>query len=296
MSQPKVTVFMITYNHSRYIAQAIESVLMQVVDFEYEIIIGDDASTDDTSEILRGYEARFSNIRLVIRERNLGAMANVVDLYRYCRGDYVAFLEGDDFWVNSAKLQRQVNALDSNGKWSMCFHPVECVSSSGESLQRVFPDHPPSDYGFQAVVKNNLVPTCSIMFRRACFPSYPDAFKRFSLGDWPLCMLLAERGELGFLPEVMAAYRVHSGGTWSSQGLIAREQKGLEMLLAMQDLVRPENVPIIRRRICDMFEMYGDFYERAMLYEEIKGIEHSWSWKITRPLRAVASLLGRWSK
>lgn len=285
MSQPKVTVFMITYNHDRYIAQAIESVLMQVVDFEYEIIIGDDASSDDTPAIIRRYEAMHPHIRPVLRQHNLGAMRNVVDLYQHCRGEYVAFLEGDDFWIDKNKIQRQVDALDSHREWSMCFHPVEHVASSGELLQQVFPAHTPTDYGFEAVVKNNLVPTCSIMFRRELFPSYPDVFRQFSLGDWPLCMLLAERGELGFLPQVMGAYRIHSLGTWSARSVADREHKVLQMLLAMQDLVRPEHVPAVRERIQLMCDQYC---------QRVDALEQSLSWRITAPLRAIYDRIGSW--
>src|SRR5690349_6525722 len=111
----KVSVAMISYNHERFIAQAIESVLSQRVKFPYEIVIGDDHSTDATPSIIADFHRRYPDkIVPFLREKNLGMAPNFMQILASCGGQYVALLEGDDFWTSKDKLQRQVDFLDAN--------------------------------------------------------------------------------------------------------------------------------------------------------------------------------------
>ena len=108
----KVSVCMITYNHERFIAQAVESALMQETDFDYEIVIGEDCSTDGTRQVLLDLHDRHPDrIRLLLREKNIGASHNFVGTLEACRGEYVAFLDGDDYWTCPNKLQKQANSI-----------------------------------------------------------------------------------------------------------------------------------------------------------------------------------------
>src|SRR6476619_5802800 len=119
---------MTTYNHERYIAQAVESALSQRATFPIEIVIGEDCSTDRTPEILRGLaEQHPDTIRLKLGERNIGGKANFLATIGRCRGQYVAMLEGDDYWTCADKLQRQIDALDAHSEWAICFHPCACL-------------------------------------------------------------------------------------------------------------------------------------------------------------------------
>src|ERR1017187_2565779 len=114
-NEPKVSVLMITYNHEKYIAQAIESVLMQKTDFPYELILGEDCSTDGTREIVREYSRKHPEIvRAPPRERTLGAKENVRQIVFASRGKYIALLEGDDYWTSQEKLQLQADLLDAH--------------------------------------------------------------------------------------------------------------------------------------------------------------------------------------
>ena len=131
-STMKVSVHMITYNHEKFIAQAIESALMQQVDFDYEIVIGEDCSTDRTREIVVAYQQRHPDkIRLLLHEQNVGVSLNDIRVYRACRGEYVAWLEGDDYWTSPHKLQKQADFLDSHPACSACFHPVTVFFEDG---------------------------------------------------------------------------------------------------------------------------------------------------------------------
>ncbi|HEX9927582.1 MAG TPA: glycosyltransferase, partial [Pyrinomonadaceae bacterium] len=135
-NKPKVAVFMVAYNHARYIAQAIEGVLMQETDFPFKLFIGEDCSTDETRNICLSFKEKYPNkINLILNEKNLGGAPNALNVYKVCfeYGDYVAMCEGDDYWTDSRKLQRQIDFLEANPDFSVCFHPVKIIyEESGE--------------------------------------------------------------------------------------------------------------------------------------------------------------------
>lgn len=133
----KVSVVVLCYNQMRYIEQCIKSILSQKVNFKYEILIGDDASTDNTKDILlRYYEQYKDRIKLYIRETNIGASANALDLICSASGEYIAYLEGDDFWCDPDKLQKQCDFLDANPSYIACFHEVKLINERGKSIHK----------------------------------------------------------------------------------------------------------------------------------------------------------------
>ncbi len=136
MSEPLLSVLFITYNHERFLRQALDSVLMQETDFDYEIVVGEDCSTDSTREILKEYRERFPDIiRLLFREKNLGRPTlNVYLTAIQCRGKYIATLEGDDFWTDKHKLQKAVDHLERDPECSGCANPSVLVGEDGEEL------------------------------------------------------------------------------------------------------------------------------------------------------------------
>ncbi|MCF6185625.1 MAG: glycosyltransferase, partial [Bacteroidales bacterium] len=115
-----VSILMLTYNHEKFIAQAIESVLMQKVSFNYELIIGDDCSQDNTQKIIREYQKKHPDIiKPVLRTKNIGANNNFVDIFKKATGKYIALLEGDDYWTDPNKLQKQVDFLEANPEYGI---------------------------------------------------------------------------------------------------------------------------------------------------------------------------------
>ena len=137
--RPKVSVQLLTFNHAEFVAQALESVLDQTASFEWEIVVGDDGSTDGTAEILKSYARKHpGRIRLLLHpqglgphELNLQGNNNLLATYRACRGEYVALLDGDDYWTDDKKLEKQARFLDTHGSCSLCCHAV-AVEYSGE--------------------------------------------------------------------------------------------------------------------------------------------------------------------
>lgn len=134
-SEIKVSVMMVTYNHEKYLGQAILSVINQNTDFKYELLIGEDCSTDQTRKIAEKYQAMYPEIvKLITHNKNVGALKNEADLRRRCQGQYIAVLEGDDYWTNPEKLKRQVEFLDSHPQYIGVSHNVKVLDENGKKL------------------------------------------------------------------------------------------------------------------------------------------------------------------
>lgn len=136
MKDPKLSVILITYNHEKYIEKALDSVLSQVTDFPFEIVIGDDCSPDDTKNIIREYRDKYPDIiRIVHREKNTGRPTlNVYETTMKCRGDYLAYLEGDDYWTDSNKLQKQMDFLNEHPEYIACTHSHKMIDDNGNDI------------------------------------------------------------------------------------------------------------------------------------------------------------------
>ena len=136
MNEPVLSVLFITYNHEKYLQKSLDSVLSQQTDFDYEIVVGEDCSTDSTREILRDYKKKYpKKIRLLFRDRNFGRPTlNVYETAMECRGKYIATLEGDDYWTDEKKLQKAVDFLEINPVYSGCANPSLLIGEDGEEL------------------------------------------------------------------------------------------------------------------------------------------------------------------
>jgi glycosyltransferase involved in cell wall biosynthesis len=218
VTTPKVSVAMIAYNHERFVAQSIESVLAQRTDFDFEIVFGEDCSTDGTRAIVeRIATAHMDRIRLLLPPKNLGMNRNLAATIEACRGQYIALLEGDDFWIDPEKLQRQAEFLDAHPECAICFTRAKVVDEENQPIdtRSVIREVKPV-YSLEDYLSRVFQPrTCTVMFRRRLFAGFPDWFFRLPVGDFPLHVLNAERGTFGFLDRFTAAYRIHAGGVWS---------------------------------------------------------------------------------
>lgn len=211
----KVSVMMITYNHEKFIRQALDSILMQKTDFDYEIVIGEDCSTDNTREIIMEYYNKFPNkIKLFFPKKNVGIMKNFLTTYSMCTGDYIAFIEGDDYWTSPVKLQTQFDYLQSHPDFSMCFCKVERVY---ESLQIPSDEFPLIDgnqvISAKQIIENNIIPHVTVMAKNYPMSELPPIFNEIStIGDLTMHLTRAKLGNVGFIDQAMAAYRIHQGG------------------------------------------------------------------------------------
>ena len=206
---------MVTYNQEAYVATALDSILIQEVNFDYEIVIGEDYSRDRTRAIILEYQQRYgSRIRPLFHEKNLGVSHNWESTTQQCRGKYIALLEGDDYWTNPHKLQKQVDFMESHPDFSMCFHNARVLYEGGAN--------PPASHLMTQIQKPELslddvtrdwhIATGSVLYRRTMMPDLPLWVHDSVVIDLPLLTSLAKAGRVGFLNEEMGVYRVNSGG------------------------------------------------------------------------------------
>jgi glycosyltransferase involved in cell wall biosynthesis len=218
-SQPKLSVATIAYNAGKFIAQTMESVLMQKTNFPFEFVIAEDCSTDRTREIVRQYAALHPNvIRPLLNERNVGYHANFESVLKACRGEYVALLEGDDYWTSPLKLQKQTDFLNQHPDCVICFHRTRLLNAKTGTLGAELPVPPfrKEVQTVEALLRGGVfASTCSAVFRRRCLPPSLGKY-RFCLAlDWPLFLEIARHGKIGYIDDCMGVYRQHEQGVWS---------------------------------------------------------------------------------
>lgn len=192
---------------------------MQKTDFAFELIIGEDCSTDGTRKIAQDFQAKYPEVvRLLTPESNLGVGRNTVACLNACKGEYVTFCEGDDFWIDPNKLARQVRLLDEQSGAAMCFHKVGMLDNVTGQNKGFFPDitFTKDRLTQKEIIGKCWIATCSAMFRRKDMPVLDDGFASLQICDWALFILLTRHGFASYIDEVMAQYRVHDSGVWSS--------------------------------------------------------------------------------
>ena len=216
-----VSVLVVTYNHEQFVRQALDSALAQRLPQPYEILVSEDCSTDGTREIVQEYaESHPQLIRLLLSERNLHSNEVVARGFRAARGRYVALMDGDDYWTSDDKLRAQVAFLDARPDFTVCFHNVQVVDEQSQSTGRLWnaPGQPEvSD--LHELLRGNFIATSSVVYRRAAVaevPAWYDGF--FPVTDWPLHVLYAREGRIGYLDRTLGAYRLHGGGLFSTLG------------------------------------------------------------------------------
>lgn len=218
----KLTIVVFCYNHEKYLHRALESILNQDASFEYKVIVADDASTDGSPEIIRSYAERYPNrVQALLRETNLGSMENYRQTLAEVRSEYVLINDGDDWFCDTSKLQRQVEYLDEHPECCLCFHPVKIQWENSEE-GKVFPlQQDWQNHDFSKLLARNFMQTNSVMYRWA----FNDGSLLKHLpgdilpGDHFLHLLHAERGQIGFLPVIMSIYFRSSGSLWEGDGM-----------------------------------------------------------------------------
>ncbi|EOZ93757.1 putative glycosyltransferase [Indibacter alkaliphilus LW1] len=237
---------MITYNHKAFINQAIEGVLMQETDFDIELIIADDASPDQTKAIVEGYINNNSKNILISytkHSQNIGMINNFIWALKLCKGKYIAICEGDDYWTDPLKLQRQLEFLECNPEFVLTYHPVDVL----------FPDRRiEEDFGIKNIIEKsetniydvatfgNFIHTPSVVFRNI-IKEFPNQFYQSPIGDFFLYMLLAEHGNFYALSNKMAVYR-YGVGIHSSQDSQERAKHWIKTLSLIKEVIKDNTI------------------------------------------------------
>ena len=223
-TSPIVSVVMITYMHEAFISEAINGVLMQQCNFDVELIIADDCSLDNTKGVVEGFKdhPNYKWINYIRHDNNKGMMGNFMWALEKVSGKYIALCEGDDYWSDSLKLQKQLDFLEDNDGYSSIFHNVEQRWETIEQSSLYLTD---KIYQFESRVKldqllgENIVPTCSLLFRKESLYKSINTipWNQLDYGDWPMVLILATNGSVYYQPMISAVRRMNPASVWGLQ-------------------------------------------------------------------------------
>lgn len=260
---PLVSVLCLSYNQKDFIKQCLDGILAQNTNFDYEVLINDDASNDGTREIIEEYQKQYPDIiKPVLHKKNQYSQGIRNMIMRFllpkAKGKYLALCEGDDYWTDPDKLQKQVNFMNDHPNYSLCFHKVLVAYENKEKPDQIYPDVDNKNwYTHRELFNTNYIQTCSVMYRAMDYEGMPlDSMP----GDWFLHLYHARFGKVKLLDDVMAVYRKHAGGIWWGYDR-DKEQlwryHGVSHLAMWVNLLRiyakkPAFVSVIKRQITDI--------------------------------------------
>ena len=213
--KPKLSVCVITYNHEKYLAQCLDSIISQKCNAPFEIIIGEDKSTDSTTAIVEQYQKKYPELISVITDKeNVGMVQNWRRTINACRGEYAAIIEGDDFWTSDLKLQKQIDLMDAHKEYALSFHDVDVTFGEGvpqiDSITRFAGE---KEFTIQDVILRNwFIPTCSMVVRKSMMSDFPDDAKKLNGIDMIVQLLASSNGNIGYIAEKLGTYRIHIAG------------------------------------------------------------------------------------
>lgn len=287
ITEPLVSVCCLTYNHVKYVGQCLEGFACQKTNFPFEILIHDDASQDDTQNVILEFAAKYDSevvkpICQKINQFSQGISPLRQILLPRVKGKYIALCEGDDYWTDPLKLQKQVDFLEAHPEYAMCFHNVKVIAEEGCRAETdIYAHLRDGDFTGEQIISRWTVPTCSVVSRKSCLdrlPNHPD----FKIGDNVLFLTCASCGKLYCLNEKMGVYRRNAGG-WTSQSTqkvakdFIRHYEAMKVcfpmisacifdhkivsfygLLTLLQFCRFD--PELRQTVCKGFESYGFRY------------------------------------
>ncbi len=222
----KVSVCMLTYNHGLFIEKAINGVLSQKGNFEIELVIANDCSSDNTDEVIRRCikdNKSKHKINYINNQTNIGVMPNFKKALLACNGHFLALCEGDDYWTDENKIEIQVQFLLNNPDFSLCFHEVSIDNSGVIEKDSITIKSNEISTIFDLAI-GNYIHTCSVLYNNKKRIILPKNFSQAKIGDYFLHMLYAKNGNIGYLNKNMANYRVHNQSYWSSKQQNEREK------------------------------------------------------------------------
>lgn len=244
--EPVVSICCLTYNHILYIRQCLDGFMMQKINFPIEILIYDDASTDGTQGIIREYEKKYPDIIKPIYQKenqySKGIKVSLVYNYSRAKGKYIALCEGDDYWTDPYKLQKQVDFLESHPDYVMCSHRFNQYIQEKELLEEEQDkDFKGADYDLKNLIGGKwLTQTLTVMYRRSALDLKRYAAYGMSM-DMILFYELLRNGKGYCFPDIMAVYRLHNGGVWSEVSLNTRRLVEFKARLAIYKVEKSDD-------------------------------------------------------
>lgn len=269
----KLSVLIVAYNQAPFIEQAVRSALMQETAFDYQIVVADDCSTDGTRQIVEHLAERHPDrLRLVAHETHVDVQQNLLDGYASCDGQYLALLDGDDYWISPYKLQRQVNFLDRHAECAISFHNILTVYDDGSPEALACSADRKEFSGVEDLLIANFIPTSSVVYRHGLIREFPQWSRTLMTWDWALHLFHAQFGRAGYLADTMAVGRRHAGGLWTGASPRARIQATIAMLKHLNRQFSGKYDAVIRASI-GRWESVGKLED---LHLTFKRLEAEW--------------------
>lgn len=259
---PRLSVIVPTFNHGKFITQTLDGILQQKTNFDVEILIGDDASTDNTSLIIKEFQKRFPDkIKAFLHPKNLGPSEpkmlggknNVTFLFQQATSQYIALCEGDDYWTNPHKLQKQVDFLDVNPEYALTHHQLEIIYEDGSATQLFNEENQPETSELKDLLADEswFLGTASTVFRNTIRGEFPDWWLKTASGDLGIFILTTQYGKIKYFAETMGIYRKHSGGmtTIHTPQNVDFLTNRMEMFRELQEYFNPKFPEILKKTI-----------------------------------------------
>ncbi|MDR0824347.1 MAG: glycosyltransferase [Prevotella sp.] len=230
----KVNVILITYNHADYIRQALESILIQETPYNVEIIVADDCSTDNTVEIIKEYEATTQfTFRYLPKTKNIGYIRNYRQAFAACTSDYIAIMEGDDYWVKPTHLQNHIHFMEKLPEASMSYNRHIRLFED-QHREEIFDWTDSKDYQLvtteQLALGNRIGNLSCCVFRGNLVRQLDPKLFDMEIADWMLGMYMGQFGALAYLKDVTSAYRIHDNGQWSKMSEKSQCERIIELI------------------------------------------------------------------
>jgi len=267
-----VSISCITYNHGHYIRECLDGILMQQCDFTFEILIHDDASTDETQEIIKEYQEKFPDIiKPVFQNENQYSQGirGLMSRFNFPRakGKYIAICEGDDYWTDPLKLQKQVDFLEEKPNYNISFHRAVRITPDGKKLDEFPSMDLNTELKIEDLAKNNFIPNLSVVVRNHNLDY--SIGKDLPLGDYAMHMLNAKKGLIHYHKEVMAAYRINVG-VFSSIDKYKQRENSMKTLNGLIDHYGFEGIVLenlIQHRNNLLYYIYKDKFKIKPVHE-----------------------------
>ena len=261
---------MITYGHEKYIEEAIRGVFLQKTNFPFELIISNDKSPDSTDEIVKNiikYAPENISVKYIQHPENIGMLPNFISTLKIATGKYIAVCEGDDYWTDENKLQKQIDFLEKNEDFTLTFHNV--FIRNGETL-RADLDYEKrlsskNVYTINDLSKGNFIHTLSVVFRNMKI-EFPEWYYTSFLGDYPIWLWLSKKGKIKYFPEKMGVYR-ENVGVWSGK---SQEEREFKSMLVLRNLIPDfEMLPDVKKNLTYTKNIYIKNFLKQKSFAEV---------------------------
>ncbi len=284
-AKPLISVCMITYGHDRFIEQSIKSIIEQKTNFEFVLSIADDCSPDNTAEVvqrIKDTHPKAYRIHYLRHEKNVGVMVNFTSLMESCSTPYLALCEGDDFWQDENKLQKQIDFLEAHPEFVLSCHDAVDIDTNGElSPTKRLTQNQMRDFTGQELQQGAYVLTLTMCFRNV-IRQFPPEFDFVNNGDLFLTVLLGEFGKCHFHQDIeAAAYRVHPGGMWSLKSQVDRWKMSAVSYYYFAKYFRRVNNEKLALHFANMYTTRGE----EIFGHLVKSNQRSVAWEYVREQR-----------